>query len=355
MDVSERRIPYVAVIACALTLANTATLACQFAGIDAVQPEPTATVRRAMDDPKSHTAEKLLVWSGGYWLLEPDGKEKEYLHTIPNGSATISPNERWVAFCEYTPTSPEHKRLGWLVIQSRFNPEERKVVPLIRGTASANALPLWSSDSKRILICEQASADDPSRELSCRIYEMRSDVTTKVQLPGERSPTDWSSDCERVLMSLKTKKGKFGVAWVRIDGVGTPEFLTSVQEASRGARLSPDNRRILCQIDSQSPKNEASRTRLYVIDLATKQRTVIDRLGYTDSYCWSSDGSKVAYTWQMPLRQPEEVAERTAYLITCDPDGNDRKTITMRKYEVPPNSQMRKWAFAFFKIIAWWR
>jgi hypothetical protein len=65
MDVSERRIPYVAVIACALTLANTATLACQFAGVDAVQPEPTATVRRAMDDPKSHTAEKLLVWSGG--------------------------------------------------------------------------------------------------------------------------------------------------------------------------------------------------------------------------------------------------------------------------------------------------
>ena len=119
--------------------------------------------------------------------------------------------------------------------------------------------------------------------------------------------------------------------------------------------MSPDNRRILCQIESQSSKNEASRTRLDVIDLATKQRTVIDKLGYTDSYCWSSDRSKVAYTWQMPLRQPEEVAERKAYLITCDPDGNNRKTITMRNYEVPANSQMRKWVFTFFKVIAWWK
>ena len=47
-----------------------------------------------------------------------------------------------------------------------------------------------------------------------------------------------------------------------------------------------------------------------MIDLPSKKRTMIDRPGYTDSYCWSSDGSKVAYTWQMPLHRPEEVAER---------------------------------------------
>ena len=354
MQISRQRIPCVAAIACVLRLASISPMACQFAGIDAFQLEPTVTVRRAAEGPQSHTSEKLMVWSRGYWLLEPDGKEKEYL-TIPNGSAAISPNERWVAFCEYTPTSPERKRQGWLVIQSRVHPEERRVVPLIWGTAGASALSLWSSDSKRILICEQASTDEPSRDLSCRIYEMSSDMTTKVQLPGEWSPSDWSSDCKRVLMSLRTAKGKAGIAWVRIDGTGTPEFLTSGQEVAHGARLSPDNRRILCQIDSQSSTNEAYRTRLYVIDLATKKRTVIDKLGYTDSYCWSSDGSKVAYTWQMPLREPEEVAERKAYLITCDPDGNNRKTITMRKYEVPANSQMRKWVFTFFKVIAWWR
>jgi Tol biopolymer transport system component len=352
---SDRRIPCVAVIVCVLRLGDIAPIACQFAGIDALQFEPTVAVHPAEVDPEPHTAEKFMVWSGGNWLLGPDGKEKEYLHTIPNGLAAISPDERWVAFCEYTPTSPEGKRQGWLVVQSRVHQEERKVVPLIWETARSSASPLWSSDSKRILICEQASTHDPSAELSSRIYEMGSDSTTKVKLPGEWSPSDWSSDCKRVLTSLRSAKGNMGVAWVHIDGTGAPEFLTSDQEVAHGARLSPDNRRILCQIGSRSSKNEASRTRLYVIDLATKQRTVIDKLGHTDSYCWSSDGSKVAYTWQMPLRQPEEVAERKAYLITCDPDGDNRKTITMRKYEVPANSQMRKWVFSFFKVLAWWR
>ena len=350
----DLRIPCAVVMVCVLRLGDTVPIACQFAGIDALQSEPTAVGRRGAAAAERQSLEEFMVWSGGYWLLEPDGKEKEYLHTIPNGSAAISPNERWVAFCEYTPTSPEGKRQGWLVIQSRVHAEERRVVPL-SGTGRPSAVPLWSSDSKRILICEQAGTHDRSMELSCRIYEMGSESTTKVQLPGEWSPSDWSSDCKRVLTSLRTEKGNIGVAWVRIDGTGTPEFLISDQEVAHGARLSPDNRRILCQIGSQSPKNEASRARLYVIDLATKKRTVIDKLGHTDSYCWSSDGSKVAYTWQMPLRQPEEVAERKAYLITCDPDGNNRKTITMRKYEVPPNSQMRKWVFSFFKVLAWWR
>ncbi len=92
-----------------------------------------------------------------------------------------------------------------------------------------------------------------------------------------------------------------------------------------------------------------------MIDLATKERSVIGRPGHTDSYCWSSDGSKVAYTWQMPLRQPEEVLERKAYLITCDPDGSNRKTVTMRKYTVRPDGSIEKLVFGFFKVLAWWR
>ena len=92
-----------------------------------------------------------------------------------------------------------------------------------------------------------------------------------------------------------------------------------------------------------------------MIDLATKKRTVIDKLGHTDGYCWSSDGSKVAYTWQMPLRRPEEVAERKAYLVTCDLDGGNRKTVTMRKYDVTPDNSEAKFFFTFFEVLAWWR
>jgi Tol biopolymer transport system component len=119
--------------------------------------------------------------------------------------------------------------------------------------------------------------------------------------------------------------------------------------------LSPDNQRILCMVGPREPNVEGRRTRLYVIDLATKKQTVIDKPGHTHGYCWSSDGSKVAYTWQLPLRQPEDAVERSTYLITCDPDGANRKTITMRKYQVPRNSSEPDGVLIFFEVLAWWR
>ncbi len=337
---------------CVIRLGDTESKACQLAGAENFTPNRLAPV---VAEPERRITEKFMVWSGAYWLLGPDGEEKECLHSLTGGRAAISPNERWVAYREYTPASPEGKRQGWLVIQSRVNPEARKAVQLNWGSPMSRAVPLWSSDSKRILICEQAGIEDRPGGSLYRMYDMDSASLTTVRLPGEWSPSDWSSDCKRVLTSLRTQKGTIGVAWVHIDGTGTPEFLTSDQEVAHGARLSPDNRRILCQIGSPTSKNEASRERLYVIDLITKRRTVIDKLGHTGSYCWSSDGSKVAYTWQMPLRQPEEVAERKAYLITCDVDGGNRKTITVRKYAVPANSSIRRSAFTFFQVLAWWR
>ena len=47
--------------------------------------------------------------------------------------------------------------------------------------------------------------------------------------------------------------------------------------------------------------------------------------------------------------------ERKTYLITCDPDGSNRKTVTMRSYKVPPNSSGREGVIYFFEVLAWWR
>jgi dipeptidyl aminopeptidase/acylaminoacyl peptidase len=352
MAMSNRRTLCAAVLICLFILGDITSKASQVMSVELSTPNPLPS---AVPEPEGQRPEKFLVWDAGNWLLGPDGKEIEYLNLNTKGPAAISPNERWVIFCEYTPALPEDKRQGWLVIQSRVRLEERRVVPLNWAATGPRAVPLWSSDSKRILICEQAGIKDRPGLSSYRMYDMGSACLTNVKLPGERAPSDWSSDCKRVLMSLRTEKGNLGVAWVHIDGSGNPEFLASDQEVAHGARLSPDNRRILCKIGSRSPQNEASRQRLYVIDLATKKRTAIDKLGHTDSFCWSSDGSKVAYTWQMPLRQPEEVTERKAYLITCDPDGGNRKTITVRKYQAPPNSSTGRFVFVFFMVLAWWR
>lgn len=184
---------------------------------------------------------------------------------------------------------------------------------------------------------------------------MSSKGLTELKLPSESWPSDWSADGKRVLTALRTDDAAVRVASVNTDGTGKPEFITSEQEVAYGARLSPDGRRILCMVGPNTPDGERGRNRLHVIDLTTKTRTMIDRPGYTHGNRWSSDGLKVAYTWQLCLRQPNEVMERKTYLITCDPDGGNRKTVTMRKFEVPRNNSGRDGVIIFFQVVAWWR
>ena len=276
------------------------------------------------------------------------------LESITNGAGAISRDGLWAAFSQSEPNPPPGKRQGKLVVQSRVNPEERMVIPLIWGTSGSSFLPLWSSDSRRILICEQGFNEGRSRAFAYRVYDLGSKSLTPLKLPDEWWPSDWSADGKRLLTSLRAENGSTRIAWVPSDGSGKPEFLTLDQEVAYGARLSPDNRRILCMARPLEPR-DGRRARLYVIDLGTKKPAVIDKPGHTHGYCWSSDGQKVAYTWQLPIREPEANVERKTYLITCDPDGGNRKTVTMRSYKVPPNSSGRENVIYFFEVLAWWR
>ena len=355
MRIIDRRILCVAVTVCALIQGDMLRTARSFADLDADQAEPTAAGRRGAAEPDRPVPERFMVRYQGCALLGPDGEEKERLESITNGAGSISPDGRWAAFSQYAPAPPPGKGQGELVVQSRVNPGERRIVPLIWGTSGSSFLPLWSSDSKRILICEQGHNEDGTRGSACRVYDLGSKSVAQLQLPNEWWPSDWSTDGKRVLTSLRTENGSVRVAWVNIDGTGGPEFVTTDQEVAYGAKLSPDNRRILCMVRPRVPEEQENRMRMYVIDLATKQRTMIDKPGHTYGYCWSSDGSKVAYTWQLPIRDPEAKVERKTYLITCDPDGSKRKTVTMRKYEVPENSSGRNGVILFFEVLAWWR
>jgi Tol biopolymer transport system component len=345
----------VTLMVCALGLGDKALLAYRFPRLDAAQTEPASTARQAAAGPDHSLPESFMVRYQGCSLLGPDGAEKERLESITNGAGAISPDGRWAAFSKSEANPPPGKLQGQLVIQSRSHPDDRTTVPLIWGTTGSSFLPLWSSDSQRIVICEQGFNEDRSRGSVYRVYDLKSKSLTTLKLPDEWWPSDWSADGKRLLTSLRTVDGRLRIAWVPIDGTGKPDFLTSDQEVAYGARLSPDNRRILCMVRPRANQEERRSARLYVIDLATGKRAVIDKPGHTHGYCWSSDGLKVAYTWQMPLRQPDQAVERKTYLITCDSDGSNQKTITMRRYEVPPNSSGRGSVSYFFEVIAWWR
>jgi Tol biopolymer transport system component len=317
------------VILWALGLADGLPLTSQVTGLDAAQTEPTTG--KAVAGPVCRLPERFMVRYQGCALLGPGGQEEERLESISNGAGAISPDGRWAVFSQSEPNPlPAGEQPGRLVIQSRSHPEDRTSVPLVWGTTGSSFLPLWSSDSRRILICEQGFDEDRSRGSAYRVYDLATKGLTTLRLPEEWWPSDWSADGKRLLTSQRTANGSLRVAWVRIDGTGEPEFVTPDQEVAYGAKLSPDNRRILCMVGPRVPEDQQYRTRLYVIDLATKQRTMIDKPGHTDGYCWSSDGSKVAYTWQLPIQEPEAKVERKTYLITCDPDGSNRKTVTMR-------------------------
>ncbi len=107
---------------------------------------------------------------------------------------------------------------------------------------------------------------------------------------------------------------------------------------------------LLYQAGPRPPKGQRARVRLYVTDLASGKRTAVDEPGETHGYCWSPDGSRVAYTWQQSLDKQGKEAEREALLITCDPDGANPKTITSRKYK--PETAGSEVVF-FFWVSDW--
>jgi Tol biopolymer transport system component len=315
---------------------------------------PIGVVSSAFAESDRPLAEAFLVIDRGCALLGANGEEIERLESITNAAGAISPDGHWVAFSSSRPVaSPAGDWQGKLVVQSRIRPEERTTVPEVWGSTGSSLLPIWSADSKRILICEQGHNPDGTRGSAYRLYDLATQKLVRLNVPEEYWPSDWSADGKRLLVTLRTD-GAPRVAWVNLDGTGRPEFVTSEEDVAFFARLSPDGRRILCMAGPKAP-DEREQLRLCVLDLSTKQRTIVDEPGETHGYCWSSDGAKIAYTWQRPLQKPAEVPVRETLLITCDPDGSNRKTVTSRKYEVPQNSSGRDGMIIFFQVCSWWR
>ena len=95
-------------------------------------------------------------------------------------------------------------------------------------------------------------------------------------------------------------------------------LLSPEGEYGYGGRLSPDGKRVLYWGGPEPPEGKRGTVRLYVMDLGTKERTVVDEPGDTSGYCWSPDGKRIAYTWQRPLPK-EGTRKRETFLITCLP------------------------------------
>jgi hypothetical protein len=292
----------------------------------------------------------FLVYYRGYALLGPDGKEKQRLESRTNGAGALSPDGKWVAFAG----GVDDESHGAMVIQSRSEPHDRTRVQLIWGKSGTSFLPIWSSDSKRILICERgrdAAGDEASRY---RVYDLAAKSFSELKVPSACWVNDWSADGKRLLTTVDGDKGNsLRIAWVNADGTGQPAYITSENEEACLARLSPDGTRVLCKLKPKLAKGEESKSRLCVIELATNKRTIVGEPGAIEGYCWAADGSRIAYTWQRSPAARSDANVRETQLITCNADGSNRKIITSRIRKAPESREESSGVVIYFEVLDW--
>jgi Tol biopolymer transport system component len=297
--------------------------------------------------PKHKPLDRFLVGdSSQLVLLGLDGLEKErFAPSATNGA--LSPDGHWLACLEFETAVGRSK----VVIQPRSGKGDSVTVPGTSVAIGEGCLLVWSADGRRLLISENRAGKSGALEYRHRVYELATRKLTELKLPAGYGATDWSADGKRLLTTARDSEGNPRIAWLNADGIGKPEFLTPDGEFAYGARLSPDGRRMLYQGGVRATANgRRPPVRLYVMDLASRKRVAVDTPGKTNGYCWSPDGTRIAYTWQKSLDRPKEVAERETLLITCDPDGKNRKTVTSRKYRP---ERPTPYVVHFFWVVNW--
>lgn len=304
----------------------------------------SVSAAQAVPLPERADAELFLVQNPELLLLGPDGREKERFGAT-NGA--LSPDGRWLACIDFDKTLSKCS----LAIHRRSANVEPLRVPLVWDAPGASGcLPVWTADSRRLLIGENRPGKDGALEYAYRAYELATKDLRELSLPSGHWVTSWSTDGKRLLTTARTGEGAARIAWINTDGAGNPEFLTPEDEVAYSPRLSRDGRKMVYQAGPQVMKSQRTRVRLYVMDLASKKRTVVDEPGETHGFCFSPDGRRVAYTWQRSIDKPADVPERETFLITCDLDGKNRKTVTSRKYK-PVNAAAG--VVYFFWVLDW--
>lgn len=309
-----------------------------------IEPPPVVA-RPAAEKPQPKTPNKLLFYRAGHLtLLDPDGKNEQ---KVSQDRGKFHPGDARL--------SSDGKMIAVLIQAERVGDEPPRRKLYVRGLGEKEPgtdlgvecqLFIGSTDGTEIAYSQ--FVDGPSKKLSAThgIVKVKTKETSVLKLPENHILTDWSRD------------GKFFLT-TSVDGPPSPaklptarlylmnrdgserKALTDANGYCAGGRLSPDGTRVLfmemeTKGDDKAPPT-LERGKPKVLDIATGKSSVVQDTplnGDIQAYCWSPDGKRIAYAWrERHAGKPEDVVDKEteSFLVVCDPDGKNAKTIATEK------------------------
>ena len=315
-------------------------------------PAPTQppVVARAQPPAKPAPAvvgpNRLLVYRAGrLTLLDPDGKRAEAVSEDQNEFRPVEAR-----------LSPDGKTLAVLIQGEKPNdPDEQPRRKLyVRGLAEKEPGTdlgvecrtfAWSPDGTQLVASEfvDRAPDKGPPEATSFIVTVKTKEKAALKLPANHAVTDWSRDGKHFVTTapdLKADPPAMSVHLMNRDG-SAGKRLTDAKTLAAMGRLSPDGARLVYSVVRPPAKDPPgpARRELAVLDLAAGTSTALKDLplnGEVLDYCWSPDGKKLAYTWrEVHVVKAEEAGEKEteSFLVVCDPDGGNAKTIATEKGE----------------------
>jgi RNA polymerase sigma factor (sigma-70 family) len=158
---------------------------------------------------------------------------------------------------------------------------------------------------------------------------------TALKLSKDHVITDWSRDGKLFLTtSVDGRAGEKVARMHLMNRDGTEhKALTDGKQPAMFGRLSPDGKRVLYCTPLTAPEPETNKRYklgLDVLDIASGKVDRVQESGDIYSYCWSPDAKRIAYAWR-EWHEGEFIdlldKEHKCYLVVCDQDGKNRKTI----------------------------
>jgi Tol biopolymer transport system component len=206
------------------------------------------------------------------------------------------------------------------------------------GPAKAFA---WSPDGTEIAASDFTATDglpDVLKPAATHfVVDVKTGKKTALGLPDDHILTDWSRDGKYLVTTrLRGTKGAPSARVFLMNRDGTEHrAVTDGKAVAMGGMLSPDRRRMM-YMEIELPKDRPPVPRkLVVADVASGAATAVEGIpldAEVQGYCWSPDGRRVAYTWGRTINDGTTQAEAEAYLVVCDPDGRNERTVVTDKH-----------------------